>query len=197
MNLIFLIPSQTIRTDSKKSIKSVVGGQERIDVISRCFLNLSRWNIRSNAKFTFIFYLSHPKEQMKFSINLAKTEHEIENELDSTRELIKILSNKQNFEVEVEKTSFEVLLKTLAKRSMIYYLTPDGLSMEDLEKQIKEKDSLCFVLGSQYDLTQEQEEVLLNLGAIPMSVGKQNYLASHVITIVCHNLHTMHDILKQ
>lgn len=190
MDISFLIPSETVRTDSKKTIKSIVGGQERIDVFSRCLLNLYRWKERLNANISLIFYLSHPEELMKISIPLSNINRKIENELDSTREMLKILSKNQNYKIEFEKTNFRKLLNSLARNHGLYYLTPDGLPIKTYEEAIKSESSACFVLGSQYDLTTEQEKILFDLDAKPLSIGNQNYLASHVITLVCYNLST-------
>ena len=37
-------------------------------------------------------------------------------------------------------------------------------------------------------IAEDQEEALLEVETIPTSLGKLDYLASHVITVICHNL---------
>ncbi len=188
MNLTFLIPSQTIKSDTKKTVKSVVGGQERVDVLSRCLLNLSRWNRRLNSEINFILYLSSPDEQQAFIIPISSLELELKSEVDSTQELIKILSKPEESGVSKENISFINLIQKLSKDSKLYYLTPDGLEVSELQIKNNQKEKACFVLGSQYDLIEEQEALLSKMGATRISIGKRNYLASHVVTIVCHHL---------
>ncbi|MFW9851339.1 MAG: hypothetical protein ACFFDS_00165 [Candidatus Thorarchaeota archaeon] len=188
MNLTFLIPSHTIRTDTKKSVKSVIGGQERVDVLSRCLLNLSRWRGRLDSEITLILFLSKPNEQKAFFIPISSLELNLKSELDSTLKLIEILSAPNGTNVYVENINFNDLIKKITKESKLYYLTPEGSKLSKMKKIKNQKENSCFVLGSQYDLTEEQEALLSRMGAIPISIGKKNYLASHVITIVCHHL---------
>ncbi len=188
MNLTFVIPSQTIRTDTKKSVKSVVGGQERVDVLSRCLLNLSRWKGRLDSEINFILYLSNPDEQQAFTIPISLLELDLKSEVDSTQKLIEILSIPKERGIFKENINFSDLMEQISKDSKLYYLTPDGSEISELKKTNNQKENSCFVVGSQYDLTEEQEALLSRMGAIRVSIGKKDYLASHVITIVCHHL---------
>ena len=192
MEIAFLISSQTLRFSSKKSIKSVVGGQERVDVIARCFLNLHRWKNKIKANLSLIIFLSHPEEQSAITINHKEISDDVRSEADSTHLLLDILSNNQESEIKIEKTSFEDLLKSLAENYRFYYLTPNGTQINRLDNRIDES-GMCFVLGSQHDLTQNQENILYDFNTIPLSLGKQNYLASHVITIVCYKLYSLNN----
>ncbi|NPD89093.1 MAG: hypothetical protein HGN29_10240 [Asgard group archaeon] len=186
MSLYFLLPSSTIRSETKKTIKSVVGGQERVDVISRCLQNLYRWQKRISLDICLILYLSHPNELSVIHIPISSIKTELRNELDSVREFLAILSNPKDYGLKFEKISFAELLENLAESSVFYYFTPEGKPLEEHDKAIKKEKSICFVLGSQHDLTQKQEEELYNKDASPISLGKRDYLASHVITIACY-----------
>ncbi len=186
MSLYFLLPSSSIRSETKKTIKSIVGGQERVDVISRCLQNLYRWQKRISQDIYLILYLSHPNELSAIYIPISSVRTELRNELDSVREFLAILYNPKDYGLKYEKISFEELLETLAKNSVFYYFTPEGKSLEEYDEITEKENSICFVLGSQHDLTQKQEEELYNLGASPISLGKRDYLASHVITIACY-----------
>ena len=186
MSLYFLLPSSTIRTETKKTIKSIVGGQERVDVISRCLLNLYRWQKRISQDIYLILYLSHPNELSAIYIPISSVRTELRSELDSVREFLAILYNPKDYGLKYEKISFEELLENLAKNSVFYYFTPEGKSLEEYDEITEKEKSICFVLGSQHDLTQKQEEELYHLGASPISLGKRDYLASHVITIACY-----------
>jgi tRNA (pseudouridine54-N1)-methyltransferase len=188
MSVTFLIPSQTIRTNTKKTIKSVVGGLERVDVLSRCLLNLSRWNRRLNSEIDFILFLSNLEEQQAFTIPISSLELDFKSEVDSTQKLIEILSTPEESGVSIENLNFSDLIKKISKDSKLYYLKPDGSKITELMKKNNQNENSCFVLGSQYDLIKEQEDLLSKMGATRISVGKKDYLASHVITIVCHHM---------
>ena len=186
MSLYFLLPSSTIRSGTKKTIKSIVGGQERVDVISRCLQNLYRWQKRISQDLYLILYLSHPNELSVIYIPISSVKTELRSEFDSVREFLTILYNPKEYGLKFEKVSFKGLLEDLAKNSVFYYFTPEGKSLEEHDEIIKKEKSTCFVLGSQHDLTQKQESALYALGASPISLGKRDYLASHVITIACY-----------
>jgi len=166
----------------------VVGGQERFDVLSRCLLNLYPWKERMNIDISLLFYFSHPNENKALNIPISSLKTTLQNELDSTRELISIISDPTKYGCRYESTSFEDLIISLANQSILCYLSSHGNSLDNTIKTIQNENSLCFVLGSQYDLTEEQEERLSNEGAITISVGEKEYLASHVITIICYYL---------
>lgn len=188
MKLIFLISSSTIRSTTKKTIKSVVGGQERLDVLSRCLLNLSRWNSRINWEIQLLVYMSHEQEQKVLSIPISDKFDTLQNEIDSTYMILDVLSSPKEYKAEYRVISFKKLLDNLINDSSIFYLTPEGLSI-DKQKVLAQKDlSLCFVLGSQHDLSDEQEKAMFDIRYIPLSLGEKDYLASHVITIVCNHL---------
>ena len=189
MEIVFLISTQTLRLSSKKTIKSIVGGQERLDVLSRCFLNLHRWKNRLNANLSLIIFLSHPEEKVALTMPFTEIGNSVENEKDSTKLLMNILSEIQESE-EVEIIEFETLLNSLSETYQFYYLTPNGIPIEEIESKADGR-SMCFIIGSQHDLMQNQEETLSNYSTVPVSLGKQDYLASHVITIVCYKLSSL------
>jgi tRNA pseudouridine-54 N-methylase len=186
MSLYFLLTSSTIRSKTEKTIKSVAGGQERVDVVSRCLLNLYRCQRRINREIHLILFLSHPDEQSVINIPLSSIKSKLESELDSVRELLLLLSDPSEYNLTFEKTLFVDLLENLAKESDFYYFTPEGRLIEEYENTFKNEKPICFVLGSQHDLTEEQERILYKYGASPVSIGEKDYLASHVITIACY-----------
>ena len=193
MSLTFLIPSSTIRSSTRKNIKSVIGGQERLDVISRCLLNLARWNNRLGKEIRLLIYLSHNLEQKVLEIPITEKMNTLQSEIDSTHMLIEILANPLEYNADYIDISFKNLLDNLNKKSSIFYLTPNGLLIDKQKEISKEDSAFCFILGSQHDLSDEQEEALFNLNYIPTSIGEKNYLASHVITIVCNHLYNLNE----
>ncbi|MBY8999426.1 MAG: hypothetical protein KGD64_00765 [Candidatus Heimdallarchaeota archaeon] len=188
MNISFLIPSSTIRFTTPKKIKSVVGGQERVDVYSRILLNLYRWQDRFDADITAIFYLSHLEENLSISISLSNITHQIKTELEATHFIINLFDTPGNFGAKAQKQDFETLLTTLAEKHTLYYLTSSGKDISVLNDEILKSGDLCFILGSQLDLTENQERVLGKFNPFLISVGDREYLASHIITIINHYL---------
>jgi len=188
MKLTFLISSSSLRTNTKKTVKSVVGGQERLDIISRCLLNTDRWKTRLPFNIQMVIYLSHPEEQQALYIDLVSNSPLLKSELSSTIKLIEIMSKQQTPVSKFEKTSFSSIVREIAEESILYYLTPEGsLLSKDILNPLDE-GSLCFVLGSQHDLSEEQEASLKEAGTKQISLGSKNYLASHVITVLCSHL---------
>jgi len=188
MSLYFLITSSTIRTQTKKTVKSVVGGQERVDVISRCLFNLYRWQKRMEREIHFVLYLSHPNELSVLYIPISSIKSELKSELDSVKEFLSILLNPLEYNLKFEKVSFLELLEGLSENNVFYYFTPEGNKIQKHEKAFKKEESICFVLGSQHDLTEEHENLLFKFNTSTISLGDKNYLASHVITIACYYL---------
>ncbi len=185
--LTFVIVSSTVRKNSQRTIKSVVGGQERFDVLARCLLNLDRWKSRIGHDLNLIIFLSHPEEQKALNIPLKSLPNPLKSELDSVIHLIEIFSKPEQFNSRFTTMNFENLIGDFSNSSTIYYLTPDGVQIQEISKEFNQNKEMCFILGSQHDLSEIQENALQKIGVIPVSLGEKDYLASHVITIICHH----------
>ena len=190
MNIFFLIPSSTIRTSTLKKIKSVVGGQERVDVFSRILLNLCRWKDKYNAKLVIVFHLSHPEENLTFTIPLDLISSPIENELEANKFMINLLNSPDELGINIEKQDFSTLLSKLASDCNLFYLTSSGKDISQLDEDFMNSNNMCFILGSQMDLTDTQEINLKKFDPTLISVGDREYLASHVVSIINHYLFT-------
>ncbi|MHA1201614.1 MAG: hypothetical protein ACTSQ4_03735 [Candidatus Heimdallarchaeaceae archaeon] len=190
MNIFFLIPSSTIRTSTLKKIKSVVGGQERVDVFSRILLNLYRWKDRHDAKLVVVLYLSHPEENLAFTIPLDLLSSPIENELEATKFMINLLNSPDELGITLEKQDFSTLLGNLATDCSFFYLASSGKDISKLDDDSMKSNNLCFILGSQVDLNDAQEKDLSKYDPTLISVGDREYLASHVVSIINHYLFT-------
>ena len=143
-----------------------------------------------------LFFLAESKP-----IEVPKTEGEkaidkfdtLQNEIDSTYMMLDVLSSPKEYNAEYRVIRFNKLLDNLTRDSSIFYLTSEGLSIYK-QKILTQNDlSLCFILGSQHDLSDEQEKALFDIKYIPISLGQKDYLASHVITIVCNHLSHLDD----
>ncbi len=189
IEIAFIIVTPTVRTTAIRGLKEYSSGKERIDVISRCLLNLSRWKKRLDARFVLYFYLSNPEELQTLLIPLYKLNQNLKSEAESLKYLLDIIeTDKTEY---LRKESFLNLVSEKAQNSHIYYLDPRGKEMEYECFSLNEQD-LCFILGSQEDLSKEQEKIVDNVSFNKLSLGKKEYLASHVITVVCHLLSKHH-----
>ena len=93
--------------------------------------------------------------------------------------------------MQYQSISFKQLLDDINQEALIFYLTPDGDSINKQDKISDKGQDFCFILGSQHDLTEEQEKILFNFDYIPISLGDKDYLASHVITLVCNHIYLL------
>ena len=187
-SLIFLLPTFSVKCTEKKSLKALTGGFERVDVLARCLLSAFKWKQRLNFDITFMIYFAHSEEKKLLQIKLSDINRNIVSEVDALGTLIDILNNavKEN---KFEEISFKKLLSSISKNPYeLFYLTSEGQKIEIELKSDDYEKNLCFILGSQDDLSSDQETILEALKARKISLGNKEYLASHVITIVCHHL---------
>ncbi|MHA1114875.1 MAG: hypothetical protein ACTSRR_03695 [Candidatus Heimdallarchaeaceae archaeon] len=192
--LIFLLPTFTVRCTEKKSLKALTGGFERVDVLARCLLSSFKWKKRLNFDIALMLYFAHSEEKKLLQIKLSDINRNIVSEVDALGTLIDILNNAVN-ENKFEEISFRKLLSSISKNHYeLFYLTSEGQKIEIELKSDDYEKNLCFILGSQDDLSSDQENILETLKARKISLGNKEYLASHVITIVCHHLSLLGDL---
>jgi len=185
-DLFIIISSDTVRSTGSKRIREITAGHERLDVIARCFLNTLRAANRLAFYTTFILYLSHPKENKAIFIPISK-DLSISSELDALLFLVSCFKSEKD-SVQIRQISFGNLIRSISTNTVLFYLHPNGVSINDFPKLISPTDSLIFVIGSQKDLTSNQERVLHKFGSTRLSLGDKKYLASHVITVILYCL---------
>ena len=164
-----------------------MGGEERFDVLARCFLNLDRWKTRLEHDLELNIFLSHPEEQNVITISLADIPVVLTSELEAVFYLMDVFSQPELYKIKITSMSFEKLIESKLDSCILYYLTPDGVPLQEVSKNFTNNESICFILGSQNDLSQDEENILIKIGVNTISLGKQIYLASHVITIICYH----------
>jgi tRNA (pseudouridine54-N1)-methyltransferase len=191
MNLVFFIKSKTVDL-TNYSIKNVPGSSGRLDVISRCILAalLKESNFDLNVKIwvfldnygTYIFsphsfdYNNFPKNELRFTNSLVDIL--LKKKLDEVivkNPLQSIQKSKMNF--------IEAIQKYQELNYDNYVLKEDGTNFFELEFNIKEKENILFILGSQEDNYLDSQDLLaLNIPTI--SMGASSYLASSVIKLL-------------
>jgi tRNA pseudouridine-54 N-methylase len=88
--------------------------------------------------------------------------------------------------ISLTKKSFLQVAQELAQAGRLLLLQENTRPLWDYLDTLKNQDldfeSIAFILGDSLDLKKEEEELLLNdLGALPVSFGLHSYLASHCI----------------
>jgi tRNA (pseudouridine54-N1)-methyltransferase len=170
-----------------------LAGSGRIDLVCRCISNAFFLSEAIRKDVCFYAVLEGPREPPKlisfFGSRLKRMTPDernigawINKALKAGLGLEKGKERKVSDGIRVAKKSFEVLVKEKAKSSELIYLHPQGKDVREFEFG---KD-VCFVLGDHKGLPRNTEKFLERLGAEKISVGKNIYLASHVI-VICHN----------
>ncbi|MFW9782492.1 MAG: hypothetical protein ACFFFB_09445 [Candidatus Heimdallarchaeota archaeon] len=191
MTIIFLIESKTVNID-KYNIKDIPGSSGRLDVISRCILatligneklekNVQIW-IFLDRYGTFIFnsefftYEEFPKNELLFTDYFVKLVQEDLTARDfSYNPLTAVKKSPLNL---IEAIAyFERLNYNL------YILSEKGQNFLQFLSDLKEKNNVAFIIGSQEDGYLYSKE--LSALKIPiLSIGTQSYLASSVIRLM-------------
>ena len=196
MNIIFFIKSKTVNID-KYNIKDIPGSSGRLDVISRCILSviLGREGFEKNVQIwvfldhygTFIFnpeffdYGTFPKNELLFTdyfVNFIQKYHTKGDH--SLNPLSSIKDSKLN--------PIEAIKHFRKLNYNLYILHEQGHDFLKLLSNIKEKENIVFIIGSQEDEFLKSKE-LLAFKIPTISIGNQSYLASSVIRLL--KLHLM------
>jgi tRNA (pseudouridine54-N1)-methyltransferase len=191
MNLIFFIKSTTVNLNNY-IIKDIPGSSGRLDVISRCILAalLNEENFDLRVKIwvfldnfgTLVFdphsfdYDNFPKNELRFTDCLVDF----------------LLNNDTNEEIihnplqTVQKSRMDII-EAIKKFQNLNYsqfiLKEDGMDFFENRFDIKEKNDILFIIGSQEDDFLDSE-ALVALKIPTISVGTPSYLASSVIRLL-------------
>ncbi|MFW9773132.1 MAG: hypothetical protein ACFFEO_13335 [Candidatus Thorarchaeota archaeon] len=191
MTIIFLIKSKTVNID-KYNIKDIPGSSGRLDVISRCILatligneklekNVQIW-IFLDRYGTFIFnsefftYEEFPKNELLFTDYFVKLVQEDLTARDlSYNPLTAVKKSPLNL--------IEVIAYFEQLNYNLYILSEKGQDFLQFLSDLKEKNNIAFIIGSQEDGYLYSKE--LSALKIPiLSIGTQSYLASSVIRLM-------------
>ncbi len=190
MNLVFFIKSKTIDINNY-TIKDVPGSSGRLDVISRCILAaiLDRDSFEKNIQIwvfldrygTFIFspeifnYEIFPKNELLFTNYFVSFLQKYHNEEQPLNPLNPIKGSKMGIVEAIkhlQKLNYNLFILSEHGKDFFYQLS-----------NIKEKQNIVFIVGSQEDEFINSKE-LLALKIPTISIGTQSYLASSVIRLL-------------
>jgi len=161
-----------------------IAGAGRMDVVCRCVTS-SLWlsdQLRKDTKFYAVLEgKPDPPKLIKFEPSKMKRFYPDERNIASHIRLA--LIGKKESGIEIERKSFEEFLKENSKKQIIY-LHKDGIDIRKFEFG----ENVFFVLGDNKGLDENSEKILDEMNAERISVGKNTYLASQVISIVQNEL---------
>jgi tRNA (pseudouridine54-N1)-methyltransferase len=191
MLLKFFIKSATVNVKNY-SIKDIPGSSGRLDVIIRCILAaiLSNNNFEKKVEIwvfldnygTFIInpelldYANFPKNE------LLLTDYFVDF-LQKPNSKEKLFNNPLN-SIKISKLSIIDVIKKFQKLNyFIASLKEDGKDFFKSKNNIKAKNNIIFIIGSQEDEFLHSKE-LRGLNLPSFSLGTQSYLASSVIRLI-------------
>lgn len=172
-----MLYSRKGRTDSKFTNLRKAG---RLDVVLECIqasLFVS-YGIRRDVVFHALLS-GPPSPPLHLKIDGATLRGVYTDQEAWKRVLKNVLSGKSHPGIDVDKTSFEALLKAKASESFIYVLEEGGKDI--FEVDIGENP--VFVLGDHVGLPKKVEGFALRYGE-KVSLGKQPYLAASCVSVV-------------
>lgn len=181
-------------TSHKFLIKDLTGTSGRLDIIFRCILAAFSFGKGNIFFHTVLCGPPNPPKSLEF----------IGNQLDAlpideirmAKQFQNLLDSNQKDHVKgitLATKSFLNLASELAQKGPLLLLQENSLPIWEYLNEIKEKktkiSSLIFVLSDHIDLDPDEKEFLMKqLGAIPVGLGSQSYLASHCITFLLMEL---------
>ncbi len=162
-------------------------GSGRIDVVARC-INASIF-LSHTIRRDVLFFVYFPRIGMRIKIDASKVKY-LNPDERSTAALIRnaLLNYSEDKEIRtspgfyIRSANLEDVLEELVSVGALYYLREDGKDIRSVEL---ERNS-SFILSDSVNMSNDEENMLLEKGAALISVGPKSLLSSHVIAIV-HN----------
>lgn len=173
----FVVYSRKGRTDSRFTNLVEAGRLDLVheSIVASFFLS---HGLRRNVVFHALLS-GPPNPPLHLRID-GRTLYDVRTDQQTWTEIFrKILAGKNHPGIELDRISFEALLKTKAAEASVYVLEEDG---EDISS-INFGNNSVFVLGDQIGLPKTAENFVLRYGE-KVSLGKQPYLAGSCINIL-------------
>jgi tRNA (pseudouridine54-N1)-methyltransferase len=152
----------------------------RLDIVYECIVTSLFLSHGIRRDVTFHAVLNGPPTPPRHIRIDGSTVYDVRTDVDTWHQILrKVIAGKSHPGINVDKSSFEALLKTEAQTHKIYVLEEGGKDITETEIS----ENAVFVLGDHVGLPKKAETFALRYGE-KISLGKQPYLAASCITII-------------
>lgn len=152
----------------------------RLDIVYECIVTSLFLSHGIRRDVIFHAVLNGPSNPPKHLQIDGNTLYDVRTDVDTWQQILrKVIAGRSHPGISLDKTSFEVLLKSRAQSRKIYVLEEGGKNISEAEIA----ENPLFVLGDHVGLPRKAETFALRYGE-KISLGKQPYLAASCITII-------------
>ncbi len=187
----FVVLGHRAITSADFKLDDLCGSTGRLDILLRCvnsafFLSHA---IRKDVEISLML-LGEPNPPKTVRIDGSEVKYLNPDERSTAALIRNALLQKGEGErkcspgIYVSERGYQEVLSNISKESKIFYLKEDG---EDIRSAEFGPDC-TFVLGDDQDLTDEEEEILMEYGPRKVSLGPISYHADHCVTLVNNEL---------
>lgn len=167
-------------------------GAGRMDLIARCISNAIFISdaIRRDVKIYIVLNgpPNPPKTVIFDAARIKRTSPDERNIASHIKIALERLGDKREVESEpgitIRKLGFKELIDEKIKKQQVVYMHPRGKNI----RSFKFQPNFAAILGGHKGLPRDVEEYLKRLGVEMVSIGKIEYFASQVITIIHYEL---------
>lgn len=167
-------------------------GAGRMDLIARCISNAIFISdaIRRDVKIYIVLNgpPNPPKTVIFNAAKIKRTSPDERNIASHIKIALEKLRDKGEVESEpgitIKKLGFKELIEEKVKKQQVVYMHPRGKNIRNFRFQPK----FAAILGDHKGLPRDVEEHLRRLGVETVSIGKIEYFASQVITVIHYEL---------
>ncbi len=188
----FVIIGHRAVTSGDFNLDDLSGSAGRLDVLLRC-VNSSFFlshDIRRDVELNLV--LLGPPEPPK-TVRMVGAELKYLNPDERStgalirNALMKEVSGEERSSpgIYVSNRSYRDVISTISKESEVIYLKEDGADIREVKLK---SDDITFVLSDDQDLTEEEEEILMEYNPTKISLGPRSYHSDHCVLMVNNQL---------
>jgi len=173
----FILFSRLGKTDSDFNNLHDAG---RLDIVYECIVTSLFLSHGIRRDVTFHAVLNGPPNPPRHIQINGETVYDVRTDVGTWQQILrKVIAGKSHPGINVDRNSFESLVKTQAQNHQLYVLEEGGKNIAETELA----DNGVFVLGDHVGLPKKAETFALRFGE-KISLGKQPYLAASCITVI-------------
>ncbi len=173
----FILFSRLGKTDSVFNNLHDAG---RLDIVYECIVTSLFLSHGIRRDVTFHAVLNGPPNPPRHLQINGETVYDVRTDVGTWQQILrKVIDGKSHPGINMDRTSFEALIKTQVQNHQLYVLEEGGKNIAEIELS----DNAVFVLGDHVGLPKKAETFALRFGE-KISLGKQPYLAASCITVI-------------